>query len=165
MVSLFTFLRTFFPSFLIVADWCSNCLLENAECMVKRPGSLKNPNTNDIDECSWYILQGLLSWLLLSKGSSSIRVLAAEVKYLAVFQVFNHPRDGFLACCSNSTLENVTENKVPSKHLHSTTWKHFRAKLISECKGLDVSVKTIRFRKRTQTFSWLATFKWNESSS
>jgi len=112
MVSLFIFLRTFFPSFLIVADWCSNCLLENAECMVKRPGSLKNPNTNDTDECSWNILQGLLSCrLLLSKGSSSIRVPAAEVKYLAVFQVFNHPRDRFLACCSNSTLENITENR------------------------------------------------------
>lgn len=35
----------------------------------------------------------------------AFRVPAAEVKYLAVFQVFNHPRDRFLACCSNSTLE------------------------------------------------------------
>lgn len=41
----------------------------------------------------------------------ALELPAAEVKYLAVFQVFNHPRDRFLACCSNSTLENVIENR------------------------------------------------------
>lgn len=33
----------FSPSFLKVADWCGNCLAENVACVVKRPGSLKNP--------------------------------------------------------------------------------------------------------------------------
>lgn len=40
--------------------------------MMKKSGGHKNPNTNDTDECSWYIFKDFFHDFSLSKDSSSI---------------------------------------------------------------------------------------------